>query len=129
MLVQPKTNRWSVDSAPAIPDFVPENAPQKVDDNIEGDQSKRFQEYGEVKFEKKNIRVGTFSTASRGLVIYSCRENSPRSLAVARRTVSRWSYQGLVVSGEVLRQARTVKIAIPGWTTVELIFPEYFFTY
>ena len=67
MLVQPKTSRWSADSAQAIPSFVPKNVPQQLDDNIEGDQSKRFQEYGEVKFEKKNIRVGTFSTASRVL--------------------------------------------------------------
>ena len=57
MLVQPKTSRWSVDSAQAIPNFVPENAPQKLDDNIEGDQSKRFQEYGEVKFEKKKTEL------------------------------------------------------------------------
>ena len=118
MLVQPKTSRWSVDSAQAIPNFVPENAPQKVDDNMEGDQSKRFQEYGEVKFEKKIVRVRTFSTALGGLVTYSCRKKSPRSLAVARRTVRRWSYQGLVVPGEDWDS---------GWTTVVPIFPEVLF--
>ena len=63
-------------------------------------------------------RVGSFSTALGGLFTYSCRKNSPRSSTVARRTVSRWSYQGLVVSGEDWDS---------GWTTVVPIFPEVLF--
>ena len=77
MLVQPKTNRWSVDSAPAIPDFVPENAPQKVDDNIEGDQSKRFQEYGEVKFEKKKTSELELSQQLQGGWLSTLVEKTP----------------------------------------------------
>lgn len=57
MLVQPKTSRWSADSAQAVPSCVPKNVPQKVDDE--------FSTYGEVMlYSQKNVTDGT---VSRGL--------------------------------------------------------------